>query len=134
MQQQIQTARDSLSRCIQNPAFLDRFYDLFIESSPDIARKFANVDMARLKKVLQDSLFVMLVAAGTETGFAHKELEKLAERHSRRQLGIDPAWYDLWLRSLLKTVSEQDPEYRPELADAWRDSLKPGIDLMKSRY
>jgi hemoglobin-like flavoprotein len=134
MQQQIQAARDSLSRCIQSPAFLDRFYDLFIESSPDIAQKFANVDMPRLKKVLQDSLFVMLVAAGTETGFAHKELEKLAERHSRRQLGIDPAWYDLWLRSLMKTVAEQDPEYRPELEDAWRASLKPGIELMKSRY
>lgn len=134
MEDRIQEARDSLSRCIQDPAFLDRFYGLFIDSSEDIRKKFENTDFARQKKMLQDSLFVMLVAAGTTTGFAYKELSKLAERHSRRQLGIDPAWYDTWLRCLMQAVSEHDPEYRPELGDAWRESLRDGIELMKSRY
>jgi hemoglobin-like flavoprotein len=130
----IQEARDSLSRCIQAPAFLDRFYGLFIDSSADIRKKFEKTDFARQKKMLQDSLFVMLTAAGTSSGFAYKELSKLADRHSRQQLGIDPAWYDLWLSCLLKAVREHDPEYRPELDDAWRESLKDGIELMKARY
>ncbi len=134
MPDRIQEARDSLSRCIQSPAFLDRFYELFIDSSADIRKKFENTDFARQKKMLQDSLFVMLVAAGTQSGLAHKELSKLADRHSRKQLGIDPGWYDLWLGCLLKAVSEHDPEYRPELDEAWRESLKAGIELMKSRY
>lgn len=134
MQDRIQEARDSLSRCIQNPAFLDRFYGLFIESSEDIRKKFENTDFARQKRMLQDSLFVMLVAAGTTTGFARKELSKLADRHSRAQLAIDPAWYDTWLRCLLQAVSEHDPEYRPELEKAWRESLRDGIELMKARY
>jgi hemoglobin-like flavoprotein len=134
MQDGIQEARDSLSRCSQDPAFLGRFYQLFIDSSDDIRKKFEKTDFARQKKMLQDSLFVMLVAAGTTTGFAYKELSKLADRHSRRQLAIDPAWYDIWLRCLLQAVSEHDPEYRPELDDAWRESLRDGIELMKSRY
>jgi hemoglobin-like flavoprotein len=134
MEGRIQEARDSLSRCIQDPAFLDRFYDLFMESSEDIRRKFEKTDFARQKKMLQDSLFVMLVAAGTTTGLAHKELSKLADRHSRQQLGIEPAWYDSWVRCLLQAVSEHDPEYRPELDDAWRESIRDGIELMKARY
>jgi hemoglobin-like flavoprotein len=134
MEARIQEARDSLSRCIQDPAFLDRFYDLFMGSSEDIRRKFEKTDFARQKKMLQDSLFVMLVAAGTTTGLAHKELSKLADRHSRQQLGIEPAWYDSWVRCLLQAVSEHDPEYRPELDDAWRESIRDGIELMKARY
>ena len=134
MPDRIQEARDSLSRCNQAPAFLDRFYELFIGSSADIRKKFESTDFERQKKMLKDSLFVMLVAAGTKSGFAHKELSKLADRHSGQQLGVDPGWYDIWLRCLLQAVSENDPEYRPELDDAWRESLRDGIELMKSRY
>ena len=134
MQDRIQQARDSLGRCIQTPAFLDRFYELFIGSSEAIRKKFEKTDFDRQKKMLQDSLFVMLVAAGTSTGPARRELSKLTDRHSRQQLGIDPGWYDIWLRCLVQAVSEHDPEYRPELDDAKRESLKDGIELMKSRY
>jgi hemoglobin-like flavoprotein len=76
----------------------------------------------------------MLVAAGATGGIARKELVKLAERHSRNQLAIDPAWYDKWLSCLLQAVSENDPEYRPELEKAWKESLSESIALMKSRY
>ncbi len=58
----IQQARDSLSRCIQSPEFLDLFYQLFMNSSEDIRKKFEKTDFDRQKKMLQDSLFVMLVA------------------------------------------------------------------------
>jgi hemoglobin-like flavoprotein len=134
MQDSIQQARDSLSRCIQSPEFLDRFYALFMASSEDIRRKFEKTDFDRQKKMLQDSLFVMLVAAGAKSGPAYKELTKLADRHSRGELGVDPSWYDAWLTCLLKAVSEHDPEYRPELDGAWRESLRDGIEVMKSRY
>ena len=132
--EEIQAARDSLSRCVKNPAFLDRFYQLFVDSSEEIRKKFEKTDFARQKRVLQDSLFLMLVSAGTTGGPAHAELSKLAERHSRDQLGIKPEWYDVWLRCLLQAVAEQDPEYRPELATAWRESLEEGIAFLASRY
>jgi hemoglobin-like flavoprotein len=130
----VREARASLGRCIKSPAFLDRFYELFMASSEEIRKKFESTDFARQKKMLQDSLFVMLVAAGTTSGPAHRELEKLAVRHGRNQLGIEPEWYDIWLRSLLQAVVEHDPEYRAELAAAWRESLQEGIDMMRSRY
>jgi hemoglobin-like flavoprotein len=132
--EEIQAARDSLSRCVKNPAFLDRFYQLFVDSSAEIRKKFENTDFTRQKRVLQDSLFLMLVSAGTSSGPAHAELSKLGERHSRGQLGIKPEWYDVWLRCLLQAIAEHDPEYRPELSDAWRNSLRDGIAFLSSRY
>lgn len=131
---EIQSARDSLSRCVKNPAFLDKFYELFMKSSAEIRKKFERTDFERQKKMLESSLFVMLVSAGTTGGPAHRELSKLAERHSRAQLGINPEWYDVWLNCLLEAVAEHDPEYRPELANAWRESLKEGIAFMAARY
>lgn len=130
----IQRARDSLSRCVKDPSFLDRFYDGFIEKSPEIKRKFENTDFDRQKRVLSDSLFLMLAAAGTTSGYAHVELAKLAKRHSRKELDIHPDLYAIWLDCLMKVVSEVDTEFTPELDEAWRESLAGGIELLKSAY
>jgi hypothetical protein len=35
---------DSLERCASGRRFLDRFYELFVTSSADVAAKFANTD------------------------------------------------------------------------------------------
>lgn len=132
--QVVQKARDSLSRCNQRPEFLDRFYEAFTGSSPDIRKKFEHTDFDMQKKVLRDSLFLMLSAAGTTGGFAHVQLEKLAKRHSRTDLDIKPEWYELWLDTLLETVAEFDPDYTDEIDAAWRDSMKDGIDLLAAGY
>lgn len=132
--QSVQKARDSLSRCNQRPEFLERFYELFIDSSPDIRKKFENTDFEVQKKVLRDSLFLMLSAAGTTVGYAHVQLEKLAKRHSHNDLGIKPEWYALWLDTLLQTVAEFDPDYSDAIDAAWRDSMKEGIELLSAGY
>jgi hemoglobin-like flavoprotein len=133
-QDEIRQARDSLSRCVASPAFLDRFYELFMASSPEVAEKFASTDFARQKQVLEDSLYLMLSAAGTTGGVAHAQLEKLAKRHSRGELDVRPELYSLWLDSLMKAVRESDPSYSPELEKAWREALKDGIEFLKARY
>jgi hemoglobin-like flavoprotein len=132
--QHVEQARDSLSRCVKVNGFLDRFYELLMASSDEIRAKFETTDFDRQMKVLQDSLFVMMVAAGTTTGMAHKELAKLAERHNRKNLAIKPEWYKNWIDCLMETVAEVDPEYTPELQTAWRESLKGGIELLSSKY
>jgi len=132
--QSVQKARDSLSRCNQRPEFLERFYELFIDSSPDIRKKFENTDFEVQKRVLRDSLFLMLSAAGTTVGYAHVQLEKLAKRHSHNDLGIKPEWYALWLDTLLQTVAEFDPDYSDAIDAAWRDSMKEGIELLSAGY
>lgn len=130
----VQQARDSLSRCSRDPEFLDRFYQLFMDSSPDVREKFAQTDFDRQKKVLSDSLFLMLTAAGTTSGLARVQLEKLAKRHSRNDLDVKPEWYSLWLDTLMKTVAEFDPEYSDQIDAAWRESMKDSIEVLVAGY
>jgi hemoglobin-like flavoprotein len=133
-QKEIIEARDSLTRCLTVAGFFDRFYELFLASSPEVAEKFKSTNFVEQKKMLESSLYLMLVAAGTSKGVGHSELERVAQRHSRKDLNIQPELYTLWLDCLMQAVSEHDPQYTPELDQAWREALKDGIELMKARY
>ena len=59
----------------------------------------------------------LLVAAGTPGRVSYKEPTRLAERHSRRKLDINPDGYTAWQRCLLQAFAERDRENRPEPGD-----------------
>jgi len=126
----IQRTRDSLGRCVECATFIDRFYELFIGSSPEVAELFENTDFERQKRVLKDSLYVMLVAAGTTKGPAHDEVERLATRHV--ELGVTDDMYTVWLDSLVQAAREHDTHFTDELEGDWRASMKGPIELLKS--
>jgi hemoglobin-like flavoprotein len=128
----LQTFEASLARCKANPAFLDRFYAIFLASSPKVREKFAQTDFARQKAALQASFTAMLAAARDQT--AGSKLNDLAERHSSRHLNIGAELYDLWLDSLLAAVKECDPQYDPQVRDAWERVMMVGIGYLLSRY
>jgi hemoglobin-like flavoprotein len=126
---------DSLERCQADPAFLSRFYEIFISSDAAVAEKFARTDLKRQQLALKASLFMLLQASARnpprET-IAH--LERIAERHDRRHLDIKPEMYDLWLDAMLQAVREFDRRYSAEVDRAWRQVLARGIELMQSTY
>ena len=59
----LETYVGSLTRCLGMPAFLDRFYEVFLESSPEVAEKFKHTNFARQKVALGQSLYLMVMAA-----------------------------------------------------------------------
>ncbi len=130
----LKTFDDSLARCNANPAFLDRFYETFLASSPKVREKFAHTDFTRQKRALRASLYAMLLAASDEDKGPERYLRDLAELHSSRRLSIGAEFYDLWLDSLLATVKEFDPEYSPEVEKTWERVMMVGIDYLLSHY
>jgi hemoglobin-like flavoprotein len=130
----LKTFEDSLGRCTMNPAFLDRFYEMFLASSPRVRDKFEHTDLSRQKSALRGSLQAMLLAAQDEKTGPEEYLRSLAERHSSRQLNIGSELYDYWLDSLLATVKECDPKYKPEVREAWEKVMMLGIRYLLSRY
>jgi hypothetical protein len=50
---------DSFERCINDPHFLDQFYDIFLASSDEISAKFKDTDMGTQKAMLMTSLVYM---------------------------------------------------------------------------
>jgi hemoglobin-like flavoprotein len=122
---------DSLSRCYASPRFLERFYELFLEASPEARAKFAGTDFARQRRMLKASLVLMMVGAGGKPeGLVH--MERIAAVHGKAGHDIPAHLYDVWLDCLLQAVCEFDAQCDDALLAAWRRVLEPGIAFMKS--
>ncbi|HEV2671870.1 MAG TPA: globin [Gemmatimonadales bacterium] len=58
----------------------------------------------------------------------------MAERHSRRDLNIDPSLYRPFIDTLIKTVKRFDADCTPAVEAAWRATVAPGVEYMKSKH
>jgi hemoglobin-like flavoprotein len=126
--------RESLDRCVENPVFLDRFYEVFLASSPKVREKFAHTNFTRQKVALQWSLRGMVSLTMGADAEMEAHLGEVAEEHSREKLGIGAELYDLWLDSLLQTVKECDPQCDEELLASWESVMQVGIRYFLARY
>ncbi|MGC8119642.1 globin domain-containing protein [Marinobacter sp. VGCF2001] len=121
----------SYGRCCRKDDFFVDFYDFFMSSSEAIKNRFLNTDMTAQRHLLRNGVMQIILAA---RGMSDRKLRDLGESHSRHKLDIKPEWYDFWEEALLKTVRLHDPDFTPELRQAWREVLKPGIDLIRGAY
>ena len=112
--------------------FFDAFYEKFINASPEVAQAFKNTDMKRQRKMLEKSFYSLFIFYATSN--QNDYLGKIAHRHSKHDVNVDPALYDVWLECLVQTVAEYDPQYSREVELAWRLVLSTGITYMKFHY
>ncbi len=124
---------DSFERCRTNPRFLDRFYDLFLGSSPTVAAKFTQTDLSRQKMMLTISLYIFIDLA-YRGELTYPYIDRIAQVHSRTGKDIPAELYTLWLESLIQAVRECDPRFDPPTEAAWRRVLGIGIAYMTARY
>lgn len=131
-----QVFADSFARVMgqgaYNPEFINRFYELFLASSPHIAERFSSTNMSRQKTMLHDS-FTTLVDFNVRRRVS-AQLEHLGAVHGPDAADIEPGLYVLWLDSLVQTVAEFDPAYTREVDLAWRIAMAPGIAYLQFAY
>lgn len=124
---------DSLARCYAQPRFLERFYEIFLEASPEAREKFAGTDLAQQRRMLKASLVLMMLSTGGKAeGMVH--MERIGTVHGKGGHDIPAHLYDIWLECLIKAVREFDPQADDELIAVWKRVLEPGIAFMKSRH
>jgi hemoglobin-like flavoprotein len=100
-----------------------------------VREKFKATEFPRQTRVLADSLYLMAVASeSNQNSIAWKELDRLAEGHSRKGLDIRPDLYQSWLDCLVNAAREFDPAFSPEIEEAWRKVLMPGIERLRAGY
>ena len=121
---------DSFERCINDPLFLDEFYEIFLSSSDEVSAMFKDTDMGTQKAMLMTSLVYMSRAHNDSPGL----LSSIAEKHNKNNLNIKPYLYTLWLDSLIVAARSIDPLFDIKTEGLWRETLQPGIDYMISRY
>jgi len=118
---------DSFERCINDPLFLDQFYQIFLSSSDEVSDMFKGTDMDTQKAILMTSLVYM--------SEAHSDLlASIAEKHDKEHLNIKPYFYALWLDSLIAAAKSIDPLFDDMTERLWREVLQLGIDFMVSQY
>ena len=116
----------------EGKGFFTAFYEKFIASSPEAQRKFKDTDLFHQQKMLHDSLIHIGQFSVNEKADAF--IQRLANRHSKSDLDIQPELYNVWLSSLLDTVREYDPEFDGDVEISWRMRFAPGIEYMKFKY
>jgi hemoglobin-like flavoprotein len=116
----------SYQRARATGELFDTFYKLFLRKSSEIPAMFARTDFPHQKLMLRESLLEMITFS--RGGAGREEIERLAARH--RDLKVQPRHYELWLDALCEALAQHDPAFTPQLAQLWRDAMRPGIEIM----
>ena len=121
---------ESFERCVNDPLFLDKFYEIFLASSDEVNLMFRDTDMETQKAMLLTSMAYMTSAYNNKSNL----LSKIADRHNKNNLNIRPHLYPQWLDSLIAAAKSIDPLFDMNTEILWRKIMQPGIDHMISRY
>ena len=95
--------------------------------------RFAGTSFEHQANLLRHAVGILLIFPNQP----NKEpslLARLAERHSRRDLNIEPALYRPFIDALIDTVKQFDRECTPAVEAAWRATVAPGVEYMKSKH
>jgi len=126
-------AKASYDRCCQAPDFLQAFYRNFLAACPEAVPRFAHTNFEQQTKLLRHAIGLLLIFPNQP----HQEptlLSRIAERHSRRDLNIDPALYRPFIEALIDTVRQFDRQCTPAVEAAWRQTVAPGIEYLTSKH
>jgi len=134
MRDQYDDLQQSYGRCLREKGFIERFYDIFLASHPDIGPMFANTDFQKQRLALRRGISIAISHAAGGTLVKHS-MEHMADVHSRQgHAPVAPRYYALWVDSLLQAVSERDPEFSPALGARWRTGMALVVDTFTARY
>ena len=125
--------RLSFERCDANGEFAETFYDLFMESNPAIAPYFARTDFGRQRRLLSDSVLIMVSRDVGDPEF-RELLTRLGNTHGRCGRNVLPELYELWLDSICRAAEALDPYWSDALERKWRVRLRPGLQLVMAAY
>ncbi len=124
----------SYGRCLQTKRFIDRFYELLMDSHPAMRPAFARTDFSAQRRALRRGISTALMYAGGNA-FVEEGVEKMAAVHSRRgRAPVEPKYYAYWLDSLLQAIQESDPQLSPVLEQRWREAMQVVIRRFTDGY
>jgi len=129
----VSIAQASYDRCRDTPEFFYRFYANFFADCPEAQSMFANTDFDRQHKLLRHAIGLLL-SFNSQSGDEPTILSRVAERHSRGDLAVDPSLYPFFVDSLIKTLHQLDPEFTADTEAAWRAATAKGIAYMQAQY
>jgi hemoglobin-like flavoprotein len=115
--------QQSYGRCLREKNFIERFYEIFLASHPDIAPMFEKTDFAKQRMALRRGISAAISHA-SGSSLSQRTTDQMADSHSRKgHTPVPPELYPYWVDSLAQAVSEMDPEATPQLVARWRKGM-----------
>ncbi|MGD8559940.1 MAG: globin [Gammaproteobacteria bacterium] len=128
----------SYGRCVLTRAakekFFHQFYELFLNTHPDITALFEHTDSDKQIVMLKNAISMSILFAEKGDELAIDVLSKIRKSHSRERKDVKPEYYNYWLDSLIKTLWLCDPHFTPELEQDWRNLMQISIDYIVEGY
>jgi len=94
----------SVTRCMEDHAFIPAFYEQLFNASDEIKAKFRFTDFEKQNAMLRRSLLLCAEATAGRTE-ALREVNERATTHDRDHLNIEPHLYAVWTDTLIATAS-----------------------------
>jgi hemoglobin-like flavoprotein len=134
MKDEFTDVQNSYGRCLRNARFIERFYEILMDSHPAMRPAFARTDMGQQRRALRREIsYAILYGGGYD--LVRGTVESVAEMHSRKgRAPVPPNLYPYWLDSLIQAIRENDPRITPELEARWRQAISPLIETFTQRY
>lgn len=134
MSDQYDDLQQSYGRCLREKNFIERFYEIFLDSHPEIRPMFEKTDFQKQRMALRRGISAAIThAAGSS--LSKSTVDKMSHIHSRHgHAPVRPDLYPYWVDSLMKAVEETDPQITPELSARWRKGMKVVIDTFVKDY
>ena len=126
-------AKASYDRCCQASDFLQAFYRNFLAACPEAVPRFAGTNFEQQTKLLRHAIGLLLIFPNQP----NKEptiLSRVAERHSRVQVSAGDRVDRPFIDALIDTVKQFDHECTAAVEAAWRATVAPGVEYMKSKH
>jgi hemoglobin-like flavoprotein len=126
--------QQSYGRCLREKNFIERFYEIFLESHPSIRPMFEKTDFQTQRMALRHGISAAISYA-SGSSLTKRTMDQMADVHSRKgHAPVSPDLYPHWIESLVKTVTEVDPQASPELLARWRQGMKIVTDDFSKRF
>ncbi len=125
----LQLARASFDRCSAGTTFFPLVYRELFALRPDLESLFHRTDLQRQYVRLRAAL-VALFEVREGTVAVQRTIEDYGKQHA--QMAIRPGDYDAFLEAICRAArGSEGATWTPVLEEAWRISLRPGIEQMK---
>jgi hemoglobin-like flavoprotein len=129
----VDIAQASYARCCAVPDFFTAFYADLFATCPPAKAMFANTDFDRQNRLVKHGIG-LLINYNREPAGEPNILTRVAERHRRGDIGVDPALYPFFIESFITTARRFDPDFNDGVERAWREATAKGVAYMGSKY
>lgn len=124
----------SYGRCLRKGGFINRFYDIFLESHPDIRPMFERTDWNTQRMALRRGIS-MAISHAEGTGLVRRGVDEMARVHARTgRCPVRPGLYPHWVESLVAAIAEYDDQATPALLQRWREAMGVVIATFVEQY